>query len=342
MTRLDLEPRQAVGIVCLVGLASAPFLLPVLTLRQLTGALFLGMFAMSWDYVSGYTGQLSFGHSMFFATGGYTAALFNLHLDVTPLLAIIIGTIAAGILGIVIGVPALRLRGPYLALITLIVPLILVQIVNIFPGTLGGEAGLRSPENLISVGDTLAPILSTIGFETPFDQEVFVYYYLSLLLFLAIFALFYVFTRSYVGDIFTAIREDEDAVLASGINPAKFKVFAFTMSGAVGGLAGAAFVHTPVGNPNPGLLLAVVVSIEVVLIAILGGMGTITGPAAAGIGYYFVRDFLQSTVSHVSMVIFFSVALLVLFFLPKGVVPWLADRGRRVLAWRDQRGKPTT
>lgn len=341
MTRLDLEPRHVVGIVCLGGLVFAPFLLDVLTLRQLQGALFLGMFAMSWDYVSGYTGQLSFGHSMFFAAGGYSATLVNLHLGVTPVLAIVVGTVVAGLLGIIVGFPALRLRGPYLALITLIIPLILVQIANIFPGYLGGEAGLRSPDSLVSIGDTVASILTTIGFRTPFDQEVFVYYYISLLFFLGIFALFYVFTRSYVGDIFTAIREDEDAVLASGINPAKFKVFAFTMSGAVGGFAGAAFVHTG-GSPSPDALLLIVVSIEVVLISILGGMGTITGPAAVGIAYYFVRDFLQTTFSHLSMVLFFALALLVLFFLPKGIVPGLSDLSRKILELRDRRANPTT
>ncbi|AHG00693.1 hypothetical protein HALLA_04710 [Halostagnicola larsenii XH-48] len=330
------------GIICLGGLAFAPFLLDVLTLRQLTGALFLGMFAMSWDYVSGYTGQLSFGHSMFFAAGGYTAAIANLQHGVTPALAIGMGTAVAALFGIVVGFPALRLRGPYLALITLIIPLILVQITNIFPDVLGGEAGLRSPENLISVGDTAASILTMIGFRRPFDQEVFVYFYISLMLFLGIYALFYVFTRSYVGDIFTAIREDEDAVLASGINPAKFKVFAFTMSGAVGGFAGAAFVHTPVGSPSPGSLLLVVVSIEVVLISILGGMGTITGPAAVGIVYYFVRDILQTTFSHVSMVLFFTLALLVLFFLPKGIIPGLSDLSRKILELRDRRANPTT
>ncbi|WP_082146703.1 branched-chain amino acid ABC transporter permease [Halostagnicola sp. A56] len=341
MTRLDLEPRHVVGIVCLGGLAFAPFLLDVLTVRQLQGALFLGMFAMSWDYVSGYTGQLSFGHSMFFAAGGYTATLVNLHLGVTPVLAIVVGTAVAGLLGIIVGFPALRLRGPYLALITLIIPLILVQIANIFPGILGGEAGLRSPDSLVTIGDTVASILTTIGFRTPFDQEVFVYYYISLFFFLGIFTLFYVFTRSYVGEIFTAIREDEDAVLASGINPAKFKVFSFTMSGAVGGFAGAAFVHTG-GSPSPDALLLVVVSIEVVLISILGGMGTITGPAAIGIAYYFVRDFLQTTFSHVSMVIFFTLALLVLFFLPKGLIPGLGDLSRKILELRDRRANPTT
>lgn len=132
MTRVDLEPRYLVGIACVIGLLSAPLLMPILTLRQLTAALFLGMFAMSWDYVSGYTGQLSFGHSMFFGIGGYTAAVLNLELGISPLLGILIGTIAAGIAGIIVGYPALRLKGPYLGLITLIAPIVLVQIVNIF------------------------------------------------------------------------------------------------------------------------------------------------------------------------------------------------------------------
>lgn len=347
MTRLDLEPRYIAGIVGLLGLGVAPFVLDILTLRQLTAAMFLGMFAMSWDYVSGYTGQLSFGHSMFFGIGGYTAAVLNLHYDVTPIIAILVGTIFAGIVGLALGFPALRLRGPYLALITLIAPLVLMQIVNIFPGLLGGDAGLPSPDNVLPEGivEAIGGLFTPLGFESAFEQEVFVYYYLTLLLFLGIYALFFVFTRSYVGTIFTAIHEDEDAVLSAGINAAKFKIFAFTMSGAVGGFAGAAFVHVPVGDPLPSEILALTLSIEVVIISIVGGMGTITGPAIAGIGYYFVRDALQTsdvgipilgtTVGHVSMVLFFLIALLVLFFLPKGIVPWATEWSRDVLNRRD-------
>ncbi|MEY7849111.1 branched-chain amino acid ABC transporter permease [Natrarchaeobius sp. A-rgal3] len=349
MTRVDLEPRYLVGIACVVGLLSAPLLMPILTLRQLTAALFLGMFAMSWDYVSGYTGQLSFGHSMFFGIGGYTAAVLNLELGISPLVGILIGTIAAGIAGLVVGYPALRLEGPYLGLITLIAPIVLVQIVNIFPGTLGGDAGLPSPAGLIPVDDTIS-VLSAIGFETPFEHQTIVYYYVALFLFLAIYALFYVFTRSYIGSIFTAIHEDEDAVRSAGINVAKFKVFAFTMSGTIGGLAGAAFVHTPVGEPSVGELLYIVVSIEVVIVSILGGMGTITGPAVAGIAYYFIRDALQTssltiplldvTVGHISMVLFFSLALLVLFFLPRGILPWLEDLSHELAQRRTEQTEP--
>lgn len=350
MTRRVSKPRHLVGIVCLVVLASAPLLLDVLTLRQLSSALFLGMFAMSWDYVSGYTGQLSFGHSMFFGIGGYTAAVLNLNFGYSPVLTILAGTVAAGIAGLLVGVPALRLRGPYLALITLIIPLVLVQIVNIFPDTLGGEGGLQGLDPLIAVDETIG-ILSAVGFEGTFEHRVVVYYYVALALFLAIYALFYAFTRSYVGSIFTAIREDEDAVRAVGVNAAKFKVFAFTMSGVIGGLAGATLVHT-VSNPSPGQILELFVSIEVVLIGFLGGMGTITGPAAAGIVWYFVRDALQTSnaaipilgtpVGEIWQVLFFFVALLVLFALPKGVLPWLSDLSRTVMDRREQHAEPAS
>lgn len=339
MTHRDFHLHRTVSIACLIGLAAAPFLLDMLTLRQLTAALFLGMFAMSWDYVSGYTGQLSFGHSMFFGIGGYTAAVLNLNFGLSPVLTILAGTVAAGIAGILVGVPALRLKGPYLALITLIAPLVLVQIVNIFPDTLGGEGGLQGMDLLISVNEPIG-VLSAVGYESAFEHRVIVYYYVTLLLFLFIYALFYVFTRSYVGSIFTAIREDEDAVAAVGINAAKFKVFAFSMSGTVGGLAAATFVHTPVGHAAPGELLVLFVSVEVVLIGFLGGMGTITGPAVTGIIYYFVRDLLSTSdvgipliglpLGEVWQVLFFSVALLVLFALPEGVLPWLSNLSRTI------------
>ncbi|HET7324857.1 MAG TPA: branched-chain amino acid ABC transporter permease, partial [Halococcus sp.] len=245
--------RHRLGVLGLIVLALLPVVLNPLDALTMAAALFFAMFVMSWDVVSGYTGQISFGHGVFFAVGAYTTTLLNLGFGIPPLVSIPAGVVLAAVAGVLIGVPALRLRGPYLSLVTLIAPLILLQIFVYYSDIFGGELGLSSPESLLGY----APYAN---------------YYLAFFLFLFILLVLLAVTRSNAGAVFTAIREDEDAVAAAGLNPAKFKTFAFVFSAAIGGLAGAMFVHTPVGSPRPSVLFTVVVNVEVIIAAILGGM----------------------------------------------------------------------
>ena len=230
------KPRYVLGLLGIVAFALLPFVgISTTQLLVVTGAFYFGMFAMSWDTVSGYTGEISFGHALFFAVGGYTSTLLNLGYGVSPALSIPAGVVLAAVAGVLIGVPALRVRGPYLSLITLVAPLILLQVFVIFGDIFGGELGLSAPTGLVDAAD--------------FGLVVFANYYIGLGLFLAIMGLLFVVTRSDVGSVLTAVREDEDAVAAAGLNVAKFKLFAFVLSAAVGGLAGAVFVHTPIRQP---------------------------------------------------------------------------------------------
>ncbi|NHN57671.1 MULTISPECIES: branched-chain amino acid ABC transporter permease [Halorussus] len=329
--------RHVFGAIGLLALGLLPLGVDRLLVLKLTGALYFAVFAMSWDAVSGYTGQISFGHALFFAVGGYTSALLNLHWGFDPALTVVAGMAMAAVAGVVVGVPALRLEGPYLSLITLVAPLILLQVFVVFSDIFGGELGLASPENLLV-------------FES-FETAITANYYLAFGLFVGVLALLLAVTRSDAGSVFTAIREDEDAVAAAGLNPAKFKIFAFVLSAAVGGLAGAMFVHTPVGNPQPSQLLVLTVSIEVIIAAVLGGMGTIVGPAVGGLFFYMFRDYLGGVTATVPVLgapiaeldlLLFSLATLVLLFvLPGGIVRGTIGLGRWVLR-RGGRDAPQT
>ena len=331
---VSLAPRYKLGLVALALLALAPFWLRallgdgrgLLATITLTTALFFAMFAMSWDAVSGYTGQISFGHALFFTVGGYGSALLNLEVGIPPIVAILLGTLLAALAGVLIGVPALRLEGPYLSLVTLVAPLILLQIFIVFSGTFGGELGLPSPEPLVPVSG--------------FTGRTVVDFYVAFVVFVCILAVLLAVTRSDAGAVFTAIREDEDAVAAAGINPSKFKIFAFVLSAAVGGLAGAVFVHT-VGKPQPSQLLVMSVSVEVIIASIVGGMGTITGAAIGGLFFSLFREWLSGIttmvpvlnvqVASLDLLLFSLVTLGLLFFLPGGVLRWGIERGRNVV-----------
>jgi branched-chain amino acid transport system permease protein len=343
---LQLPLRHQFGLLGLIGLVVLPYPLFPLQLEVVVGILFLMMFAVSWDLVSGYTGQVSFGHAMFFATGGYTSAVLNTQHGVNPLIGILIGTILAGLVGLLVGYPALRLSGPYLSLVTLVIPLIMLQLIILWnssftigpipfaPDGLGGRSGLTSfPQQLVgtSGGD-----LITVG---GFQQQVLANYYLALALLMVILAVALFITRSNIGKIFTAIRENEDSVRFSGIDVNKYKLFAFTLSGTLGGLAGSVYVHTMVGFPQPDLLLNMQVSINMIIMAIIGGIGTIVGAAVGAFlfgGLEFALKnytFLGIDLANLNPLPLVVLSIVVLKYMPRGIVPEAIDAGRKIIAY---------
>ena len=318
--------RYKLGLVGLAGLAALPMVISTTQALMFSLAYYWGVYAMSWDVVSGYTGQISFGHGLFLGVGGYTAALLNLGHNFDPIVAIPVGVLMAALAGIIIGVPALRLRGPYLSLVTLVAPLILVQLFIYRSDIFNGEQGLSGTDALFG--------LQTFGDEMAF-------YYIAFGLFVFVLTVLLIVTRTDAGSIFTAIREDEDTVASVGLNPAKFKIMAFVLSAAVGGLAGSLIVFTPSGSPNPTTLLSVTVNVEIIIAAILGGMGTIVGAAIGGVALILIREQLAGVgvtvpvfnkpVSDMDFLIFAVITLILLFALPGGIVRWAIGIGRKVL-----------
>ncbi|WP_255196312.1 branched-chain amino acid ABC transporter permease [Halorarius litoreus] len=327
---MSMSTRHQLGLVGLLVLFVFPLFAPPINTLHLTGALFFATFVMSWDVVSGYTGEISFGHGLFFGVGGYSAGMLNLHLGVNPWLAAPLGAVAAAIAGLLIGFPSLRLKGPYFSLVTLVTPIIVISVFRFFPDLTGGELGLVSVgtvDKFPGIGPIPSPGFSPIsGF------------YLALGVFLLAMVVFLAVTRSDAGIVFTAIREDDVAVAATGKNPAKFKLFAFLLSGLIGGLAGATYGFSVVGSFTVSELLALVVSIEVIVAAILGGMSTITGAAIGGLFFYLLRiqlrnlevtiPVLNAPIGEFYFLIFAVITLGFLFYLPEGIVPRLVHESR--------------
>ena len=155
-------------------------------------------------------------------------------------------------------------------------------------------------------------------------------------------------TASTISSVFTAIREDEDAVRSVGMNPAKFKIFAFVLSAAIGGFAAAVWMHAgPSGAPNTENLFGsgrIDLSINVIVIAIIGGMGTIVGSIVGALFFAFADTviggldvaipFTGLEIKDTTPLPTFLLGMLALVFLPRGIVPELTRFGRRLLAWR--------
>jgi len=319
--------RHKFGLIGLGFLAVLPTVLTPLQALTVASAFFMALFAMSWDAVSGYTGQISLGHGVFFTAGGYTSTLLNLEFGLDPLLTIPLGVVVAVLAGLLIGIPTLRLRGPYFALVTLIAPLILLRIFVVYSDILGGATGLPRPDQLfgLQAGDAI------------------VTYYVAFGLFVVVLIVLLAVTRSDAGAVFTAIRQSEDAVSSAGLNPAKFKIFAFTLSAAVGGLAGAAFVHLPVGSPTPSSLLTLFVNVEIIIAAMIGGVGTIVGAAIGGMILVLLREFLSNlavtvpvlgvSLAEVDTIVFAIVTIGIVYYYPDGLLRSTITLGRRIRAW---------
>jgi branched-chain amino acid transport system permease protein len=291
------------------------FLLNVFILANIYAIL-----AMSWDILSGYTGQISFGHSYFFGIGGYTTALVGLELGWSPLFTIPLAGVIAAAGGLLIAGPALRLKGPYLALITLVASIGIDQLVRFLKiGSTGAEGAI-----LYKIDDATQIITRIPSISGDYLTTYFISFGLMVLIAVALLLI----GRSRIGLAFEAIRDDEEAAEAAGINAAKYKTLAFVISGFVAGLAGA-FLVNHLGLASPSLVFALDISIEAIVASVLGGMGTIIGPIGGAYFYVLIRELLRPLQAWRFFVLFL-ITLLVLYFIPRGV---LTEFKLRMLQW---------
>jgi len=275
-----------------------PYLLRILTLASI-----FAIFAASWDLLSGFTGQMNFGHALFFGVSCYTTALLNLHFHIPPWGTIPLGALAAVLAGLVIGIPCLRLRGTYLALTTLAFPIILMGIVFALPDLTGGELGLSGLERLAK-------------------SRVVSFYVITTLMILLV-VIMWKITDSNTGIIFHAIREDEVAVRASGINTTRYKLLAFCLSGFFAGIAGGLYAHyMRIAGPST---LEVSMSFQVVIWSVFGGLVTIWGPVGAVFILFPLLEFFRFW-PEIRLLLFAFVILIILLYMPEGLLPWIRDK----------------
>jgi len=300
---LVLPGRTAVLLFYLALLALPAFVKDPYLLRILTLTSIFAILTASWDLLSGFTGQMNFGHALFFGVGAYTAALLNLHFSIPPWGSIPLGALAAVLTGLIIGIPCLRLRGTYLALTTLAFPIILLGLVFALPDLSGGEVGLSGLDRLST---------SRVGA-----------YYIAVILMLSLCGVMWMITDSKTGIIFHAIREDEVALRASGINTTRYKLLAFCLSGFFAGISGGLYAHyMRIVGPST---LEVSMSFQVVIWAVFGGIVTIWGPVGAVFILFPLMEFLRFW-PEFRLLLFAVVILLILLYMPEGLLPWIRDK----------------
>lgn len=298
-----------VGLLVLVALpflAPTPYILHVVIVANI-----FAVFAASWDLLSGYTGQLNLGHALFFGMGAYTAALLNTVFHIPPLLTMPTAALVAVAVGLLEGIPCLRLKGPYLGIVTLAFAEIAFSLAFALSSITGGEEGI-------------------IGIASLVKGSISVKYYASLLFMLACVSVLYMLSRSQFGLILLSIKADDAAAEAAGVDTTRYKLLAFLVSAFFGGLAGAYYAHyLNIANPET---LAIPLSAAAITMTLVGGIGTIIGPV---IGAYVLSLFFdllpllarQITFLTESRVLVYNVLIvLIVLFMPQGIVGWWRRR----------------
>src|SRR5262245_37277671 len=300
-------PSRTLVLIWVIALLAYPMVHGDLyVMRILTMTCIFAMFAASWDLLAGYTGQVNFGHALFFGAGAYTSALLSIKLGLSPWLTIWAGAAVALLFGFLVGYLCLRLRGSYLSLATLAFPLIALGLLFAFPDFSGGELGISGLRRLAQ---------TQIG-----------NYYLAALSMLGVVFGLWLLADSKFGLVLHAIRDDEVAARASGINTLRYKLTVFAISGAAAGFSGALFAHyLRVAGPST---LEVALSFQVVIWGIFGGLAPIFGPVAAVFILYPRTEWLGSfrAFGELRLLIFAIIVLLVLLFMPRGLTPWVRDK----------------
>ena len=300
-------------LVLVAALVAAPFLgvYPVFLMKALCFALF----ACAFNLLLGFGGLLSFGHAMFLGSAGYVCAHAAKVWGFPPELAILAGTGTAAALGIVVGLVAIRRQGIYFAMITLAIAQMIFFFCLQAPFT-GGEDGIQSVPR-----GRLFGLLDLNG--------TMVLYYVVLAIFLAAFLLIYRTVNSPFGNVLKAIRENEPRAISLGYDVDRYKLLAFVLSAALAGLAGStkAIVFQLASLTDVHWSM----SGEVVLMTLLGGMGTIFGPVVGAFVIVALESYLAAFGQWVTVITGTIFVVCVLAF-RRGIVgellAWWARRGR--------------
>ncbi|MBO0745392.1 MAG: branched-chain amino acid ABC transporter permease [Candidatus Dormibacteraeota bacterium] len=314
--------RTLAGLVAVVGAALLTLLLPVaMTDAELTVYVYIGLYALvviGLSLLMGFAGQVSLGQGSFFAIGAYGAALLTMRWSFPPLLSLAVACAGTGALAALVGLPLLRLRGHYLAFATLAFQLIVLSVIGQFQGLTGGDTGLIGIPTL-----SLGPI-ALIG-----RYRVFTFSYVVWVLVAIALALSWNLIHSRPGRALRALATSEAGALASGIDVGGYKLRVFAFSAALAGLGGGVFAFF-VGYIAPETF-PILLSVEFLLMAAVGGMGSIFGAIAGTVLIYLLLQGLQALGTlpgmplHAPVVFSYAVyaltLILILLLLPEGIVP---------------------
>ncbi len=302
------------GLVLAALLVVTPIVAPSYLTFQLTGVMAYAVAAIGLNLIIGYAGQISLGHNAFFALGAYTAALSVAHLHVHYVVSVLIAASVTFVVGFLAGFPAQRLKGLYLALITLVLAVSVSPVIKHFKAYTNGMSGL-------SVDRPTPPVWSGL------TQDAWVYY--VVLMFTAVcFFLARNFVAGSTGRALTAVRQAPLAASSMGVDVNGYKVLIFGLGSMFAGIGGAIF-NFSIGFIAPdsfNLLL----SVSFLAAIVVGGLGTVWGALVAGLFLQFVPSYASDISNALAGAVYGGILIVCMFFMPKGIVG-------SALAWSRER-----
>ncbi len=299
-----LQPLGFFLVIALFGsLLQGTYYFTLLNLIGLNIIVVLGL-----NLLMGYAGQISLGHAAFYGLGAYTSAILTTALKADPLLGLLAGLVLSGLVAVVVGIPALKLKGYYLAMATLGFGIIVAIVFQQMDWLTGGPSGLMGIPSFRLAG---------LSFNTPRSGFFLVWVIVGLILFLSL-----NIVDSRLGRALRAIHDSETAALAMGIDAQRLKLLIFVVSALYASLAGSLLAHTVnfIAPSSFGFMF----SIKLVTMVVVGGMASIWG-ALLGAAVLTILPELLAVFHDLEVVIFGLILMIVMIFMPRGLLRGLLD-----------------
>lgn len=305
----------AVALPCIPGVIGGSFFGHVATMVLLYASM-----AQSWNIISGYGGQVSFGHSVFFGIGAYGAGLSVVTFGSLPWFGAPLGMLAAAAVSIVISYPCFRLKGHYFAIATFAIVEIFNRLFMIWDAV-GGALGLDYP------------ILPDGWVNFSWSDTKSGYYIGALAIFLLVFGIVRHIEKNRMGYYLLAVREGQETAESLGVNSAVVKLCAMALSAALAALCGAFFAQYNY-RVDPPMVMSLDMSMKFVLITILGGLGTFWGPFLGAVVLIPLQEYTRAYLSHlgpgVDLIIFGLIIIIVMVKEPRGIMGLLGYIARKL------------
>ena len=268
-----------------------------------------GAVASVWNFTMGYAGIFTFGQFGFFVVAAYTSGMVTKYLGISPWLGILFGGLMAALVGVLIGLPCMKLKGAYIALITFALHLVVAPMIKVAdPLGTGGSTGLMSIPSL------------TFGTYTFSRTDLIPWYYAALVISLLILLVVYKIIFSSVGLGFIGLRDSEDFAKTLGINEYKYKLLVFGLSAFLTGIMGGFYAHYA-GIISPRLL-GLDIFLLVMLMLIIGGIGIFPGAFLGGFIILFLNEFLRPLEAY-RFLIFGAIVVVAIKIMPEGILGYL-------------------
>lgn len=290
------------GFYCVMGILPLFFANTAHIMNILIMILIWAVVASCWDVIMGFAGIFSFGQVAFYVIGAYASAILSVSLDIPPVFAIIMAGVITGVLGVIVGLPCLKLAGPYVALVTFAVHMTLIPFLK---GPLGRAIGSGGSQGILTI-----PPINLLG--VAFSSEHLVpFFYLTLFLTIICTLILALIIKSYWGTAFLALKDSENFATSLGISAFKYKLMVFAITSFITGLFGALYAHY-VGMLSTNMLSMDVFTILMIMM-VIGGIGKYPGVVVGAVITVTLSQLLAPLGMYRPLIMGAMVVILVLF-----------------------------